>query len=276
MQITFNLTKQGADSDDIFVDYRGEKVLGLVVNGSQVKEGEPFRDHRVYFPKQDLKEGKNVVNLRFVSKYVMDCQGVHYFLDKDDGEEYLYSQFEAADAHKAFPCFDQPDLKATYTMIAVVPRGWIALSTKHQCTDTTDSGTKQFSDQLAKFGIDEKEFISHFYDEPVSCFEFGTSPKISVYLFSIIAGPYVRHDSDKPEVQNYKFPLRLYSRKSVAKYVAAAKEDYFNVTKSGIDYYEKLFSTPYPFDKLDQVFVPDYNMGAMENVGCVIYRDDYV
>ena len=124
------------------MDYRGEKVLNLVVNGTKVKEGEPFRDHRVYFPKQDLKEGKNVVTLRFVSKYVMDCQGVHYFVDKDDGEEYLYSQFEAADAHKAFPCFDQPDLKATYTLIAVVPRGWVALSTKHQCTDTTHSGTK--------------------------------------------------------------------------------------------------------------------------------------
>lgn len=115
-----------------------------------------------------------------------------------------------------------------------------------------------------------------FKTEGVSCIEFGLSPKISCYLFSIIAGPYVTIESAKPEIQNYRFPLKLYARKSIAKYVEKAKEEYFNVTKCGIDYYEKLFSTPYPFDKLDQVFVPDYNMGAMENVGCVIYRDDYV
>jgi aminopeptidase N len=92
----------------------------------------------------------------------------------------------------------------------------------------------------------------------------------------MIAGPYATILSDKDEIKNYAVPLKLYSRKSIAKYVEQAKEVYFNVTRSGIMFYEELFSTPYPFDKLDQVFVPDYNMGAMENVGCVIYRDDYV
>jgi aminopeptidase N len=94
-----------------------------------------------------------------------------------------------------------------------------------------------------------------------------------VYLYSCIAGPYSTIVSDKAEVKNYRFPRKLYCRKSLEKYVEKAKEEYFLVTKSGIDFYEKLFSTKYPFAKMDQVFIPDYNMGAMENVGCVIYRD---
>ncbi len=102
------------------------------------------------------------------------------------------------------------------------------------------------------------------------------SPSLSVYLYSIVAGPYVTFESEKEEIKNFKFPLRLFSRKSIAKYVEASKEDYLHVTKCGIEYYEKLFSTPYPFDKLDQAFVPDYSNGAMENVGCVIYRDEFV
>jgi aminopeptidase N len=128
VKIQFTLNK-GADLDSVFVDYRGEKVLRLSVNGSQVTEGSPFRDHRIYFPSTLLQEGANEVEIRFVSKYVRDCQGIHYFVDKDDNEEYIYSQYEAADAHKAFPCFDQPDLKAPYTLLVLVPQGWLALST---------------------------------------------------------------------------------------------------------------------------------------------------
>ena len=79
--------------------------------------------------------------IRFESNYVKDCQGIHHFVDKDDGEEYLYSQFEAADAHKAFPCFDQPDMKAPYTLMALVPKGWTALSTTKMTKDISHNGS---------------------------------------------------------------------------------------------------------------------------------------
>jgi len=124
--------------------------------------------------------------------------------------------------------------------------------------------------------LDETDFINKFKGEDVWCYEFPESQKLSVYLFSIVAGPYVTHESEKDEIKNYRIPLKIYSRKSIQKYVAAQKESYFNVTKSGIDFYETLFSTKYPFDKLDQNFIPDYKMGAMENVGNITYRDDYV
>jgi aminopeptidase N len=97
----------------------------------QIKDTNVFRNHRIYFPKESLASGQNTVVIRFVSNYVRDCQGIHYFVDKDDNEEYLYSQHEAADAHKAFPCFDQPDMKAPYKLLALVPKGWEAISTTY-------------------------------------------------------------------------------------------------------------------------------------------------
>lgn len=100
---------------DTFIDYRGRKVESVLVNSIAVKESSDcFKDHRIYLPKELLKVGDNQVTVKFHSDYVRDCQGIHYFKDQDDQEEYLYSQFESADAHKCFPCFDQPDLKATF------------------------------------------------------------------------------------------------------------------------------------------------------------------
>ena len=99
--------------------------------------------------------------------------------------------------------------------------------------------------------MNEKEFVDLFGSEEVACFEFGLSPKISVYLYSLIAGPYVTLESEKDEIKNYKVPLRILARKSIAKYAEKAKEDYFKVTKAGIDFYSDFFQTPYPFEKLD-------------------------
>ena len=160
--------------------------------------------------------------------------------------------------------------------MALVPKGWIALSTCEQINETTFSGTPEFNEQVESYWSGAKDFIELFGEENVACYQFGESPKLSVYLYSIIAGPYELVKSEKPDIVNYRVPLRIFSRKSIKKYAEKAKDVYYHVTKCGIDFYEELFSTAYPFSKLDQVFIPDYNMGAMENVGCVIYRDDYI
>jgi len=110
----------------------------------------------------------------------------------------------------------------------------------------------------------------------VTAFAFGESPLISVYLYSIVAGPYKEISSDVKEYQDFKYPMKLYSRQSLAKYVEKNKEKYFHITKCGIEHYEKIFKTPYAFGKIDQVFIPDFRFGAMENVGCITYRDDYL
>jgi len=122
--------------------------------------------------KQWLKVGPNEVVIRFTSNYVRDCQGVQYFKDKDDGEEYLYSDHEPASCHRGFPCFDQPDIKATYSMMTVVPKGWHVMSNAEQHGSTHEVGSEGFSSVLKAFRVSEKEFISGFGDEPVCCFEF--------------------------------------------------------------------------------------------------------
>ena len=88
------------------MDYKGKEVKYVDVNGTRIKGNDYFYDHKIHLPQELLKPGQNKVTVRFVSNYVRDCQGLHYFKDSDDQEEYLYSQFEAADAHKCFPCFD--------------------------------------------------------------------------------------------------------------------------------------------------------------------------
>lgn len=134
--------------DDTFLDYAGETVHWIKVNGKSVEDYNPFANDKITIKKELLVKGVNTVEIKFESRYVRDCEGIHYYKDTADDEEYLYSQFEAASAHKAFPCFDQPNLKAPYTFLAIVPKGWIVLSTEQQCTPTSHKGSKEFSDQL--------------------------------------------------------------------------------------------------------------------------------
>ena len=110
-------------------------------------EDNPFKGNRIYFPVEFLQENENTVSIKFESKYVSDHQGIHYFPDPIEDKDYLYSSFEATDAHMAFPCFDQPDMKAPYQLMALVPKGWVALSTCDQVNETALSGTPEFNGQ---------------------------------------------------------------------------------------------------------------------------------
>ena len=160
--------------------------------------------------------------------------------------------------------------------MALAPRDWLVIANAPQVGSKSYQGSHAFKAKLASFEIDQDEFLSHFKDEQTCCFEFAESPKISTYLYCFLAGPYQVFESDVEEIKNFKVPLRLIGRKSVAKYLENSKEDYFNTTKSGIEYYEKFFSCNYPFAKLDQAFVADFSSGAMENVGLITYRDQFI
>jgi len=217
----------------------------------------------------------------FESEFVTDCAGIHYFKDTDNSE-YIYSELEPANSHIWFPCFDQPDLKAPYKMVVLAPKDWKVISTCAEAEHKPENLTSIFKLDTATLGQ-----ITAFYGKTeFHTVEFAESVPISTYIYSLVAGPFdvilpadVGNSVDEDERDLIKkVPLRLFCRKGLTQYVKKFAEKWFHVTRRGILYYQgkDCFDCAYPFDKLDQVFCPDYNMGAMENVGCILYRDEYV
>jgi aminopeptidase N len=180
---------------------------------------------------------RNVLEVEGDFAYTTSGQGLHRLTDPADGEVYLYSQFCTNQAPRAYACFDQPDLKAEFTWHVTVPEGWQAVT--NMPAETTDGNTVHFA----------------------------RSPRMSTYHTALCAGPYhVVHDS------HGGVELGLYCRASAAAYLEA--DDIFLITKQGLDFYGEHFRQPYPLPKYDQVLLPEFNAGGMENFGCVTYAEE--
>jgi len=180
-------------------------------------------------------------------RYSNTGEGLHRFVDPVDDEVYLYSQFETADAKRMFACFDQPDLKATFDLTVTAPAHWTVVS------NGAVEGTRAASDAKTH--------------------TFVTTPRMSTYLVALIAGPYTRWD-DTYRDEHGEIPLGLYCRASLAEFMDADR--LFTQTKEGFGFYHRNFGVPYAFGKYDQLFVPEFNAGAMENAGAVTFLEDYV
>jgi aminopeptidase N len=185
----------------------------------------------------------NVVVVDADCRYSNTGEGLHRFVDPVDGEVYLYSQFETADAKRMFACFDQPDLKATFDVKVTAPQHWQVVS--NGAAVSVDGGVHTFA----------------------------TTPRVSTYLVALIAGPYARWD-DVYRDQNGEIALGIFCRATLAEFMDA--ERLFTQTKQGFGFYHKNFGVPYAFGKYDQLFVPEFNAGAMENAGAVTFLEDYV
>ena len=185
----------------------------------------------------------NVVVVDADCHYSNTGEGLHRFVDPVDGEVYLYSQFETADAKRMFACFDQPDLKATFDVKVTAPQQWQVVS--NGATLSADGGVHTFA----------------------------TTPRMSTYLAALIAGPYARWD-DVYSDENGEIALGIFCRATLAEFMDA--ERLFTQTKQGFGFYHKNFGVPYAFGKYDQLFVPEFNAGAMENAGAVTFLEDYV
>lgn len=213
----------------------------MTVNGVEVdnaKSGVVFKAHRLIFPDSVLhRSGRNTLVISYENEYDTAGQGFHRFVDPEDGQVYLYTNFEPFDAHRLFPCFNQPDIKATYTLNVDAPSDWTVLS----CS-AMDGSRKNFFPAIAN-----KPF--------------------STYIFAVVAGPFERF-SDRTDDG---IDLGFYCRKSMARFVD--DKELFAITKHGMKYYQEYFASPYPWGKYDQAFVPEFNQGAMENVGCVVHSE---
>jgi aminopeptidase N len=179
---------------------------------------------------------------------VADCvysrtgEGLHRFVDPVDDAVYLYTQFETYDAHRMYACFDQPDLKATYTFSVSAPADWVVV---------TNAAGEQSGQEWT----------------------FAETQPMSTYITALVAGPY-HVVEDSYESAAGSIPLRLFCRGSLAEHLDA--DELFLITKQGFDFYHEVFGYPYPFGKYDQLFVPEFNAGAMENAGAVTFLEDYV
>jgi aminopeptidase N len=228
------------------IDFEEGQVLSLSINGVPVKifeQTQRFDGHHIYLNTDELKSTSNQVEISFSHPYGTQGNGLHRFKDPVDSRVYLYSDFEPYHAHQMFPCFDQPDLKATFKVTAEAPSDWQVISNTLQNEISPVDGKKRWV--------------------------FPTSPIFSTYVFALHAGPYAAWKSDAQGI-----PIRLFARKSLAKYVD--HDEWLKITRQGLEFYGIEFGLPYPFFKYDQIIVPDFNQGAMENVGAVTFSERYI
>jgi len=236
--VTFRAASQGAST---FIDLTAPGIREITLNGRQVGT-ENFTGHRITL---DGLAADNELTVAADCAYSRTGEGLHRFTDPADKGVYLYSDLETYDAHRIYACFDQPDLKARFEFTVTVPDSWLVVS--NMAPDVT----------AAPAGPGEQRW------------HFPPTPPMSTYITAIAAGPYhvVRADHDG-------IPLGIYCRESLARYLDP--DEIFEVTRQGFDFFHESFGVRYPFGKYDQLFVPEYKAGAMENAGCVTFLEDYI
>ncbi|MEO8814136.1 MAG: aminopeptidase N [Mycobacterium sp.] len=241
---TTTVVFDAAPGADTVIDIAADTVRSATLNGRALDIS--GYDESTGIPLTGLAQ-HNVVEVDAVCSYSNTGEGLHRFVDPVDEEVYLYSQFETADAKRMFACFDQPDLKATFDVTVTAPEHWQVV-----CNGAT---------------VDLEK------GETGGVHTFATTARISTYLVALIAGPYARW-TDTYRDEHGEIPLGLFCRASLAEHMDA--ERLFAETKQGFGFYHKHFGTPYAFGKYDQLFVPEFNAGAMENAGAVTFLEDYV
>nr|WP_206323394.1 aminopeptidase N [Streptomyces sp. HNM0574] len=227
-----------------FIDLVAPTVHEAVLNGESLDPGQVFQDSRIALP--SLVAGRNELRVTADCAYTNTGEGLHRFVDPVDDQAYLYTQFEVPDARRVFASFEQPDLKATFRFTVTAPEGWKVIS--NSPTPEPEGAAK-------------------------NVWRFAPTPRISTYITALIAGPYHEVHSSW-EGQGRTVPLGIYCRPSLAEFLDA--DAIFAITRQGFDWFQEKFDYPYPFEKYDQLFVPEFNAGAMENAGAVTFRDQYV
>jgi aminopeptidase N len=236
-EVSFTCNKPGYAT---FIDAVGRSVISATLNGAAV-DVSGFDGESIFITNL---AADNVLVIELEAEYSKSGEGLQRSVDPADGEVYLYSQGETAHIRNMFACFDQPSLKATFTLTVTTPGHWEAVS-------NNPVESKAVKGELVEW-------------------KFKTTPRIPTYLDALIAGPYASvHDVYKGEKE---IPLGIYCRKSMMQYLDP--EDIFLITKQGFEYFEKVFGLAYPFEKYDQIAVVDFNFGAMENAGAVTFRED--
>jgi aminopeptidase N len=228
-----------------FLDAITRTVHSVTLNGTELDAATVADGIRIAL---DGLAEHNVVTVVADHEYTNSGEGLHRFVDPVDAEVYLYSQFEVPDSRRVFAVFEQPDLKATFQFTVTAPANWVVVSNAPVETRTENAAT--------------------------ATTVFAPTKRISSYITAIIAGPYQSVHSELTSSDGRSIPLGIYARASLFEYLDA---DYiFDITRKGFDYFESKFGVAYPFEKYDQLFVPEFNAGAMENAGAVTFTETYI
>ena len=242
-EVSFTCTRPGAS---VFIDLIAPAVREVVLNGKGLPIDEVVSEGRIALPEL---AASNTLRVVADAEYMHTGEGLHRFVDPVDDEVYLYSQFEVADARRVFTCFDQPDLKAQHTFIVTAPSGWQVVSVSPTPEpEELGNGTARWT--------------------------FSPTPRVSTYVTALIAGPYDVVRDELAVRDGRTIPLGVFCRKSLREYLDAAS--IIDITRSGFAWFERTFGCDYPFSKYDQLFVPEFNAGAMENAGAVTITEIYI
>ena len=240
-RIDFELLKL-PKKERLFLDLNDATIESITLNGTSISTS-LYKNHRITLPVSHLKPRLNQLEVTYARAYSSTGNGLHRFQDPVDQKIYLYSNLEPYYANHIFPCFDQPDLKGTYQVSAWAPKAWTV---------------------IANGIVEEKK-----EKDDLHYWKFKKTKRFSTYLFALHAGEFHQWRS-----RYQKIPLRLFARKSLAHFVDA--REWFQITRLGLSFFEKKFRYPYPFQKYDQLIVPDFNWGAMENVGAVTFSERFI
>lgn len=240
-----------APGSSTFIDAVTQTVHSVTLNGRELDPAEVSDGVRIQLP--DLAE-HNELTVVADAPYMNTGEGLHRFVDPVDGEVYLYTQFEVPDSRRMFAVFEQPDLKAAFRFSVTAPSHWDIVSNSPtpppvETSPAADGGAR-------------------------SVWEFSPTPRLSSYVTALIAGPYQSVRSDVASSDGRVVPLGVFARKSLMQYLDA--DNIFELTRQGFEFFEAQFGCPYPFEKYDQLFVPEFNAGAMENAGAVTILEGYV
>ncbi|MGA8988678.1 M1 family metallopeptidase, partial [Aeromicrobium sp.] len=227
-----------------FVDLVDGDISSITLNGAPI-DVSAYVDHRIALTGLALD---NELVVEATLPYSRSGEGLHRFVDPVDQRIYLYTQFEVPDARRVFATFEQPDLKATFEFHVTAPAAWAVVS---------NSPTPE----PAAAGAD------------TATWHFAPTKRMSTYITALIAGEYVSL-TDSYQGEYGEIPLGVFCRQSLVEHLDA--DDIFLITKQGFEFFEGAFEMAYPFGKYDQLFVPEYNMGAMENAGAVTFRDEMI
>ncbi len=242
-RLSFTSREVGAST---FVDLVASSVESIELNGVTVDVADAFDGARI---RLDGLAAQNTLHVVARCAYSTSGEGLHRFVDPVDDETYLYSQFEVADSRRVFTVFEQPDLKATFAFTVTAPQAWEVVSVSPTPSPTPAAGG-------------------------AATWAFEATPVLSSYVTAIIAGPYTAVRGELTSSDGRTIPLGVLARASLAEHLDA--EEIMAITRDGFAFYEEWFDRAYPFVKYDQVFVPEFNAGAMENAGAVTFVESYV